>query len=367
MLRRHGITTPEIDHFWDHIFGGDLDPDDNGFNDPFGDSDTAPPLHEDTSSDSTPSITEEPHQWEAAPFPILTHNPATLNIHNLFNSDADFIGEPALPFSPLPPSLPRTLSPYTPPPIYQNMSDQGEEPQMNSAELLQLLTNQAELITNLQTQLTLLQANQATAAAAAAAPPIVQAPVVNIPEGTVFNFTQPAGTGNGGASKVDVAKLPVFSGRMAEVTNFINGCRLYIQLKMASAEEEDKILLVLSYMSEGFTVDWRDNLLEQIAADDPTVPVTVEQLYQDIKTDFGDTDEQSSKISELRMMTQGTHTCEEHMQKFKKVARGTGYQGQALVEEFKQSLNAGLRKRLMEADEVPNTIDDWYRRSVKLD
>ena len=55
------------------------------------------------------------------------------------------------------------------------------------------------------------------------------------------------------------------------------------------------------------------------------------------------------------------------MQKFKKVARGSRYTGRALIKEFKRSLNGGIRRRLMEAEEPPETIREWYERAMRMD
>ena len=55
------------------------------------------------------------------------------------------------------------------------------------------------------------------------------------------------------------------------------------------------------------------------------------------------------------------------MQKFKKVARGSGYEGRPLIEEFKRGLNGGIRRKLAEAEELPTTIGEWQERAVRLD
>jgi len=55
------------------------------------------------------------------------------------------------------------------------------------------------------------------------------------------------------------------------------------------------------------------------------------------------------------------------MQKFKKVTRGSGYEGRPLIEEFKRELNRSIRRKLAEAKELPTTIGEWQERVVRLD
>ena len=40
------------------------------------------------------------------------------------------------------------------------------------------------------------------------------------------------------------------------------------------------------------------------------------------------------------------------MQEFKRAARGSGYKGRPLVEEFKRGINGGIRRKLMEAENL---------------
>ena len=58
---------------------------------------------------------------------------------------------------------------------------------------------------------------------------------------------------------------------------------------------------------------------------------------------------------------------EEFVQEFKRAARGSGYEGRLLVEEFKREINGGIRRKLMEAENPPTSIEQWYRRAMALD
>ena len=57
---------------------------------------------------------------------------------------------------------------------------------------------------------------------------------------------------------------------------------------------------------------------------------------------------------------------EEFVQEFKRAARGSGYEGWPLVEEFKRGMNRGIRRKLMEAENLLASIKQWYRRAMAL-
>ena len=58
---------------------------------------------------------------------------------------------------------------------------------------------------------------------------------------------------------------------------------------------------------------------------------------------------------------------EEFVQEFKRAARGSGYEERPLVEEFKRGMNGEIRRKLMEAENPPTSIEQWYRRATALD
>jgi len=93
----------------------------------------------------------------------------------------------------------------------------------------------------------------------------------------------------------------------------------------------------------------------------------VEDFLTCLKKEFGGGEEESTKAVELRKLKQGGRTMEEFVQEFKRAARGSGYEGRLLVKEFKRGMNGGIRRKLMEAENPPASIEQWYRRATALD
>jgi len=106
--------------------------------------------------------------------------------------------------------------------------------------------------------------------------------------------------------------------------------------------------------------------LDELAKGESEVE-SAEQLFIKIRNNFGEISEEERKIEQLRTIEQGGRTCDEYVQEFKKVARGSGYEGRPLIEEFKQGLNGAIRRKLAKAEEPPTTIGEWQERVVRLD
>ena len=93
----------------------------------------------------------------------------------------------------------------------------------------------------------------------------------------------------------------------------------------------------------------------------------VGEFLAEIKREFGGGEEEAVKVAELRKIEQGRRTMEEFVQEFKRVARESGYEERPLVEEFKRGMNGVIRRKLMEAENQPGSIEQWYKRAMALD
>jgi len=117
---------------------------------------------------------------------------------------------------------------------------------------------------------------------------------------------------------------------------------------------------------QGEAVDvWKENILEDLKAGEVKYESAVEVLTE-IKKEFGGGDEELVKVAELKRMEQGGWNMEEFVQDFKRVARGSGYERRLLIEEFKRGINGTIRRKLMEAENQPSSIEQWYKRATAL-
>ena len=83
----------------------------------------------------------------------------------------------------------------------------------------------------------------------------------------------------------------------------------------------------------------------------------VDEFLMSLKKEFSGEEKELVKAVELRKLEQGGKTMEEFIQEFKRAARGSGYEGRLLIEEFKRGMNGGIRRKLMEAENQPASIE----------
>jgi len=95
--------------------------------------------------------------------------------------------------------------------------------------------------------------------------------------------------------------------------------------------------------------------------------VEYESAEEFLMKEFGGGEEESVKVAELRRLKQGERTMEEFVQEFKRAVRESGYEWRLLVEEFKKGMNGGIRRKLMKTENLPTSIEQWYRRAMALD
>ena len=94
---------------------------------------------------------------------------------------------------------------------------------------------------------------------------------------------------------------------------------------------------------------------------------SAEEFLTSLRKEFGRGEEESVKVVELRKMEQRGKMMEEFIQEFKRAARGSGYERWPLMEEFKRGMNGGIWRKLMESENPPTSIEQWYRRAMALD
>ena len=87
---------------------------------------------------------------------------------------------------------------------------------------------------------------------------------------------------------MEVARPQVFSGKIEEVSIFVNIARLYIRMKITEEIAMTQVAWVLSYVQGGIAEAWKDNLLDELAKGELEVEL-VEQLFTKIRNNFGET------------------------------------------------------------------------------
>ena len=141
---------------------------------------------------------------------------------------------------------------------------------------------------------------------------------------------------------------------------------LYLRIKVTEELKSIKMAWVLSYMQGGVAEVQKDNLLDKLLKGESEIE-TVEELFSKMKNKFRKTIEEEKKIKQLKTIEQGERTYNEYVQEFKKIARESRYKRQSLIEKFKRKLSGEIRRKLVEVESSPCTIEEWQEKLVRLD
>ena len=140
--------------------------------------------------------------------------------------------------------------------------------------------------------------------------------------------------GGGIVVNIEVAKPQVFDRTSLKVSEFVLACKLYLRMKMREITVKEQMLWILSYVQRGSADIWKENVLEDLGAGEVEYK-SVEEFLVEIKKEFRGGDKESQKIAELKRIEQRGRTMEEFVQDFKRVVKGSGYEGHPLIEKFK--------------------------------
>ena len=111
---------------------------------------------------------------------------------------------------------------------------------------------------------------------------------------------------------------------------------------------------------------WKENVIEDLE-EGALEYESVEEFLTAIKKELGEGEKESVKVAELKKLEQEERMMEEFVQEFRRAVRGSGYEGCPLIEEFKEGMNATIRRRLMEVENQLDSIEQWFRRATALD
>ena len=142
-------------------------------------------------------------------------------------------------------------------------------------------------------------------------------------------------------------------------------CRLYIRIRIQRDAVEEQIQQILLYV-QGELVDvWKENILEDLEVGLLEYK-TAGEFLAEIKREFGGEDKETGKIAELKRLEQEGKMMEEFIQEFRRAVRESRYERRSLVEKFKRGMNRTIYQRLMESEQQPSFIKQWYDRAIAL-
>ncbi|KAG9221294.1 hypothetical protein CCMSSC00406_0010392 [Pleurotus cornucopiae] len=269
-------------------------------------------------------------------------------------------------------SWPPAVTPNTPNPNTQTQPEQGNSDLL--AAMRQMMTDMEQRM-EARIQQALVQPSRPASVAsrhsralpripmrAPPPPPPPPAPLVELP---------PAPQARNYGPKM--ARPEVFDGERAKCRGFIRNIEVYIFVNAYQfPNEATKVLYLLSYVQGKKVDNWKNTMTTKVLEwtrthiHDEQVS-SFRRICRSLQEAFGDPNPRDTAITALTHLHQGSDTAEDYVMKFNAHKDNTGYNDVALVELFKQGLNAGLLTRIYGRRPLPTNCEEWQDEAIALD
>jgi len=177
-----------------------------------------------------------------------------------------------------------------------------------------------------------------------------------------------------GKKELSLNKPTPFDGSRSKIRDFIQECQLYLTVNSDIYNDDPKkIGFILSYMSEKEATLWKRQYLQSITTNNVINFPKIDDFLKKVLGDFKQEDETRSATNQLERLQQGKGTAEELVTKFKLLVGKANLSSTStsdhvhLIRMFQRALNPRLADRILYADVVPTTIEDWYKRAIQYD
>ena len=162
-------------------------------------------------------------------------------------------------------------------------------------------------------------------------------------------------------TEIKGGKITPFAGKRETLEKFLETIGLHLILNWVK-EDEDKIAFTLTYLEGGDTDSWR------AAQGEPNFGEWSDFLW-DLRNSFKPYNKEGDTLEEIIQMRQGNTSIEDHIAKFKVLLAGSGVteDSPAALDYFQKSIRVPLLKKILDWDNVPETLPEWYKKALKID
>ena len=145
--------------------------------------------------------------------------------------------------------------------------------------------------------------------------------------------------------KLNLPKL--FTEKRKDLKKFLQDTSLYILVndKIYNTNTK-KIAFALSFMNEGDTASWKEQLLEEAMAQPDLNLGTWKQFKDDLEEAFKPYDAPGDTLEEMKTLQMGNNSIEGHIAKFKMLVTRSRLDttSVAVIDYFRKSLNIPLQQ-----------------------
>ena len=135
-------------------------------------------------------------------------------------------------------------------------------------------------------------------------------------------------------------------------------------------DDKDKIAFTLTYLEGGDADLWRAVFLKwSVTAQGEPNFGKWSDFLQDLWNSFKPYDKEGDALDEIIRMRQGNTSIEDHVAKSKVLLADSGVteDSPAALDYFQKSIRVPLLKKILDRDNVPETLPKWYKKALRID
>ena len=223
--------------------------------------------------------------------------------------------------------------------------------QVNADELARLLRVMDEKLTRLETELTAVKQENQELRSQITEGPTTLGSTAN--EGLAATITRLLTS----EKKAKVPKPHDYDGDRQKLPTFAREAETYIvdQGLDKMADTERAINVIAGYLT-GTAATWYTTAYLNKAQNE-TFWESREDFWKDLKGRFGDADPTFSARTRLSRLKQGGNSVQSYSSKFNELALQTGYNDEALTQEYFKGLNPDILQGVFRRDTIPDTLE----------
>ena len=169
-----------------------------------------------------------------------------------------------------------------------------------------------------------------------------------------------------GQRELKLGTIKPFDGKPQNLKKFIQECNLHLQVNgRVYNTDAKKVTFILSQMSEGAAIPWKQQFMDMITNDEGTYSFPdYKDFIKDVKAFFKDTDAKADALYKLSQAHQGNNSIQNHNAWFAVMIAQSGLNHddnyEVLKDYYLRSLDEELLLAAWKIRPVPNTIEDWF-------
>ena len=161
-------------------------------------------------------------------------------------------------------------------------------------------------------------------------------------------------------------KTTPFSGKRETLEKFLETVGLHLILNRVK-DDEDKIAFTLTYLEGEDADSWRAAFLKRSVT--ARGELNFGKWTEELRDSFKPYNKEGDTLDKIIKMRQGNTSIEDHVVKFKILLADSrvAEDSPAALDYFQKSIQIPLLKKILDRDNVPEALPEWYKKALKID